>query len=628
MALSVGTIFEINSGATASNVNSGGFNPTNANMATDLAATSATGNSPVVTSASYNFVAGDVNHWIYIKSGTNWTPGWYKIASVAANAATLTASIGSAEQESNNRIITNTVAGCATVASPTGGTWSIDYSRSTASPFASTNLASTNGTTNPSTITSATNPFGINMVGNLIHITAGTNWTQGWYEIVSVSGTTATLDRAVGSAATLSSGTGKVGGALSLGSSDDAVYELVVSSTTGATRYFYKGGSSITYTINGTVTIAADGNTKWPVIHEAYETIRGDRPTGATRPTLACGAATFTSAGDQHVWRSLIFTGTAATVFAAGAFNSAFDCKFVNTSTTASRNAASGSTGIFSNCEFISYRGVGFSTSGNTVIIGCNFHDSNQGINHSANVACSIINSLFISNVTTAINYTSAISGTPQGLIFGNTIYGAENKLGTGISHPAGVGIIRVANNIFYGLVTGISWTDVQTINYDDYNDYYNNTNDVNDITKWQKGANDSVLNPTFTNVTQVTVTTATTSGSTLTKTGATFRTSGVTAGRDFVYITAGAGATAGVYGISSVDSETQLTLDIAPGNSTNDVSAQITVGRNFAINTNLKSLGFPSSFPNTTTTSYVDIGGVQRQESGTGGGGSFTFVL
>jgi hypothetical protein len=40
-------------------------------MATDFAATSATGTAPVVTSASYTFIARDVGHWVYVKSGTN-----------------------------------------------------------------------------------------------------------------------------------------------------------------------------------------------------------------------------------------------------------------------------------------------------------------------------------------------------------------------------------------------------------------------------------------------------------------------------------------------------------------------------------------------------------------------------
>src|ERR1041385_4090644 len=98
MALASTTVWDCRSTATSGNLNGGGFNPANANMVTDLAGTSCTGNSPVVTSATYTFVAGDVGAKVYIKSGTNWTPGWYPIASVNAGAATLSAAIGAAAQ--------------------------------------------------------------------------------------------------------------------------------------------------------------------------------------------------------------------------------------------------------------------------------------------------------------------------------------------------------------------------------------------------------------------------------------------------------------------------------------------------------------------------------------------------
>src|ERR1044071_7124465 len=84
------------------------------------------------------------------------------------------------------------------------GSSGTDYSQQDASQYSGTNLASTNGTTNPSVVTSATHNFVAADVGNIIRITAGSNWTTGYYQIVSVSSNAATLDRAVGTAATLS----------------------------------------------------------------------------------------------------------------------------------------------------------------------------------------------------------------------------------------------------------------------------------------------------------------------------------------------------------------------------------------------------------------------------------------
>ena len=75
MALSGYLIWEIRPGSGSDN-NGGGFDPSQtAGMLTDGAATSATGTAPVFTSASYNFVGGDVGAWVYIASGTNWIPG-------------------------------------------------------------------------------------------------------------------------------------------------------------------------------------------------------------------------------------------------------------------------------------------------------------------------------------------------------------------------------------------------------------------------------------------------------------------------------------------------------------------------------------------------------------------------
>ena len=56
-----------------------------------------------VTSSSYNFVAGDVGATIYITNQTGgWTYGTYTIASVASNAAILTASPGTTGSTSGN----------------------------------------------------------------------------------------------------------------------------------------------------------------------------------------------------------------------------------------------------------------------------------------------------------------------------------------------------------------------------------------------------------------------------------------------------------------------------------------------------------------------------------------------
>lgn len=61
---------------------------------TDLACADGDAAAPVVSSASHNFVAADVGHYLHISAGTDWTAGWYAIVSCASNEATLSGPCG------------------------------------------------------------------------------------------------------------------------------------------------------------------------------------------------------------------------------------------------------------------------------------------------------------------------------------------------------------------------------------------------------------------------------------------------------------------------------------------------------------------------------------------------------
>jgi len=492
MAIAAGTVWAVDVGATAANVNGAGFNILNSNFSTNLTTDSNTGNtaSPVVSSASYNFVAADVGNWVYIKSGTNWTPGWYKIASVAANKATLNAAIGAAVQISSSFSYSlNTVVGCSTVGTPTSGTWAIDYSQSTACNNSTTNdLASTNGTTNPAVVTSASYTFGVNTVGNIIHVTAGTSWTPGWYEIVSVSGGAATLDRAVGSSASISSGTWRIGGAASLAdSTDDAFFENAIAGN----RYWVKGGS---YTLGSAVTISAAGSASKPILVEGFNTIRSDRPTGTTRPLFTCGSSAFTLTSYWELYNMRFTSSNSTNALAMGINSKIVQVKIENTSS--GRTVVTPSTdALILNCELLSNGGICITNdvSASISVIGCYIHDGARGITHSSG------GSLFFAyNIME--NFSEYGIGTvgaslAQIMIIGNTFYGAATPAGIGIKLTSGTTDVRVINNIIYGWATGVSHADVQTIGYDNFNDYYNNTADVSN---WIKGANDLALNPQF----------------------------------------------------------------------------------------------------------------------------------
>lgn len=208
MAFTSGCNIHVDSGGDDTN-NGGGFDPW-ATFATDLAATLANTAAPVVTSASYTFVTADEGHYLFSKSGTNWTPMFARIVSTSGGAATLDCSLDTCVLW-NGLTPRNKVVGIATTASPTGGTWGIDYSRSTTARTTFTD-AVIDGTTNTK-FTSAAHPVGVNYIGNFFAWTSGTGWTVQRAEVLSVTGTTATCDKSLG---TLSStgGNGRMGGAL------------------------------------------------------------------------------------------------------------------------------------------------------------------------------------------------------------------------------------------------------------------------------------------------------------------------------------------------------------------------------------------------------------------------------
>lgn len=183
-----------------------------------------------------------------------------------------------------------------------------DYSQQDAAQYTFADLASTNGTTNPAVVSSASHNFVAADVGNIIQITAGTSWTAGFYQIVSVAGNAATLDRACGSAATLSSGTFAVGGALLTWAKAINNASLV-----GGQKIYIKSG---TYTVTAVVALGASGDdTNGAISLIGYDAARGDN-TG-TRPILtsATNSVNLFSFAGKSRWNitNIKLTHTAAT---------------------------------------------------------------------------------------------------------------------------------------------------------------------------------------------------------------------------------------------------------------------------------------------------------------------------
>lgn len=610
MAITVGTIFECNASATAGNVNGGGFNRARTPAISNATITSPSGASPVLATASYNFVAGDVGAWIYFPTQTNITAGFYQIASVAGNAATLSADIGQGETISSQIVSVTTVQGVGTATS--GVSFLIDYSRSTAAIASMTDLASANGTTNPATITSVAAPFGINHVGNIIHVTAGTNWTAGWYEIVSVAVVTATLDRAVGTAVSLTSGTAAVGGAMSLNATGTGIgvsdFFSILSSNTNGCLYFIKSGN---YTLGGAV---AQGNGNYI---EGYTTRRGDNPIVASNMPKITQAANIWTAGWSCVIRNVYFTGTAnpliVTPTTLGGCDVLF-CKLENTGTSPCINV---NAGTVAGCDICAIAGLGVQMlNGNGVAFANYIHDCSQGIVCSTASGNVVINNLIVGCYTNGINL---ISG---GVAIGNTIYGNGSLDAVGINSQL-YGVIAM-NNIISGMATGITNAGA-AVDYShtyDYNDLFGNTANTSQAVL---SKNCITTDPAFTSVvTRSGSTATTTAGNHLVQSGASFVTWGIVAG-DVIRIKTGTGVTLKNYQILSVDSETQITtVQTLSADATADKVWRIIpiANRNFTVGSNVRAVGIPGAFiGNSNVVGYLDLGALQGSATSSGGG-------
>lgn len=173
-----------------------------------------------------------------------------------------------------------------------------DYSQQDACQVSYTDLV-IDGVTNTK-VTSAAHPFDSTSRGNVINITAGTGFTVQRVEIISVSGSTATVDKSLG---TLSStgGIGCLGGGLLTLSSANTLLG------NGMTINIKAG----TYTLTSAITVTK-GSLWW-----GYQTTHGDEGTKPLITTATNSVSIFisdTSGGTNPLYlRNLSLSSTATT---------------------------------------------------------------------------------------------------------------------------------------------------------------------------------------------------------------------------------------------------------------------------------------------------------------------------
>lgn len=411
-------------GSDATNGGGGGFDATTTSMATDLTGVSGcNGATPVVSSASYSFVASDVGAWLFVGGGTSWTKGWYQIASVASNQATLTAGIGSATAYP---LSLSTVIGCATVATPTVGTWSVDYSKQTASRYSFTDMIIGATTTQ---FTSTLTPVTVNMIGNAIAVSAGTGFTVQRVVITAAAAGTATCDKTLGTAAS-TAGIGALGGSLltrGFAASLVAVSNYILSKYNATADIVTSVSTNVTA---GRVSVTNGGISTAESVWRGYEITPGDAT--ANRPIYRWGIAGASNAllglsGSNTRVENQVLDGNRATfALTKGIFLSAGNNQVIrNVKFMGMSGMVTGSTGfgtVFENCEFTDCATTvvgSLTTTGTTVFRNCTFHDNS--------VTCLTISSgrVFLNDCVFWNNTgasTSAIQMTGIGILFAENV--------------------------------------------------------------------------------------------------------------------------------------------------------------------------------------------------------------
>lgn len=269
-----------------------------------------------------------------------------------------------------------------------------DFSQQSAAQYTFADLASSNGTTNPCVVSSASHSFVAADVGNILHVSAGTNWTTGWYQIVSVASNNATLDRACGSVASLSGGTYFVGGALlTVGQAATNVQTAVAGAggSIDGTIWIQSG----TYTLTATITSA---NFNYALI--GYGTTHGDFGTAPLITTATNSTNLFTISSAALAFDNINFSNTAA-IPAIGINGGTVNFNVVkNASFTGFTNALSTTAGfIMTNVEVKNSTGSGI-VGGFIYCDGCYVHNNTgsglDGTGSQANML--IVNSLISNN--------------------------------------------------------------------------------------------------------------------------------------------------------------------------------------------------------------------------------------
>jgi len=349
---------------------------------------------------------------------------------------------------------------------------SVDYSQQNAPQLALIDLV---GSAASVTVTSVVGGFTAAMVGNVMRIRAGTNFTVGFYEIVARnSANSVDLDRIPCTGAG-SVGLSKTGG----GQINCDLIDTVV--VPGNTVYIENGN----YAAHPTVTFSGAYTKTLPLTIWGYNGARNTRPTGLNRPLIALAGNVFNVNTNIKI-RNVSFEGTVTTagnallkIITASGNGLVFfeNCKFNHLSTGRGiiTNTPSVNSIIAIDCEFLSATpggilsiGIDNIGSGQPItVLNCYFHSLSYGINQVGADFAQLyaLFSIFANILINGINADGTEGARVMNCVFedivgdgfntgggGTTIVNNSfsNCVNSGINSPATI----VKNNNFFGCGT------------------------------------------------------------------------------------------------------------------------------------------------------------------------------
>lgn len=332
------------------------------------------------------------------------------------------------------------------------GATGTDFSQQDSPQIAFTDLVIGTTTTQ---LTSVANPFGATSVGNMINITGGTGFTIQRVQIVSVSGITATCDKACGTAASLG-GTGNLGGGL-------VTPQLASTLAVTANAIWIKSG---TYNLTATITFSVSES----LTYTGYNTTHGDNGTAPVLNVTANGINLFTipaiDAGGL-LFQNISFTTTATTKASCIiTTSSTLRLSFFNCSISGGFTMGIAATAVDTltiiNTSIVGCTSYGVdyaaqSIDDSLIIDGCYFYGNAGGLTAQIHSSSTVICNIYIANsiISGGGSYGIDISATGYRLTV-NRCTIADNvrsgiNIGGGWTTAATFGTVYLRSNIIYG---------------------------------------------------------------------------------------------------------------------------------------------------------------------------------